>query len=282
MHPIVLVHGIANPNTLSWFIQRWNIPLLGSFETFQYFKGIAAHLEKNGFGKVLSPNLAFAAPSAERAKLLKIAVENHLQRTGAEKVHLIAHSMGGLDSRRMIVDLGMADKVASLTTIGTPHWGTLLADEAIEHGGDPLIVAAGKFFDLRGARDLRKDECKRMNEEFADAEAKNSVFYQTYSSHPTGKMLWGPFLFTYLFIQKPPHGQPGGENDALVPVDSQKWAAQVAAPDGTKKKDIVQKEFPFRADHLNEIGWWLKDPTHDGPDKVKAVYLEIAQSVRHL
>jgi len=281
MHPIVLVHGIANPNTLSWFVQRWNIPLLGSFETFQYFKGIAAHLEKNGFGKVLAPNLAFAAPSAERANLLKIAVKNHLQSTGAEKVHLIAHSMGGLDSRRMIVDPEMAGKVASLTTIGTPHWGTVLADEAIAHWGDPLIAAARKFLDLRGARDLRKGECERMNEELADAEAKNSVFYQTYSSYPT-ENLWGPFFLTHQFIKKHHGGEYDGENDALVPVDSQKWAKKVTAPDGTKENEIVQKEFPFSADHLNEIGWWLKDPTHDGPDKVKAVYLEIAQSVQDL
>ena len=99
-----------------------------------------------------------------------------------------------------------------------------------------------------------------MNEELADAEAKNSVFYQTYSSHPTEDMLIGPFLGTYKLIRDHRPGEKV-ENDALVPVDSQKWAAQVAAPDGTKEKPIVQKEFPFRADHLNEIGWWLKSNT---------------------
>lgn len=281
MRPIVLVHGIANPNTLGWFIRRWNIPLLGSFETFQYFKGIGAHLARNGFENILEPNLAFAAPSADRAKLLEKAVTAFLGKTGAEKVHLIAHSMGGLDSRRMIVDLGMADKVASLTTIGTPHLGTVLADEAIEHWGEPLIITARKFLDLRGGRDLRTKECAELNLRLADSEAKNGVFYQTYSSHPTEDMLFGPFLHTYRFIRDHHLGENDGENDALVPVESQKWATHVTAEDGTQK-EVVQKEFPFLADHLNEMGWWLKDPKHEFADKVKAVYLEIAQSVQHL
>jgi triacylglycerol lipase len=282
MHPIILVHGIANPNSLGWFIRRWNIPLLGSVETFQYFKGIAAHLERNGFENILAPNIGFATSSADRAATLKTAVEGHRQRTGAEKVHLIAHSMGGLDSRRMIVDLGMADKVASLTTIGTPHLGTVLADRIINNaGGEELILAAGKFldFDLRGGRDLRETECAEMNLRLANAEAKNNVYYQTYSSYPAENMLFGPFLLTYLFIRGSRPGETV-ENDALVPVDSQKWATHVTAEDGTRK-DIVQKEFPFRADHLNEIGWWIKDPNHESTDKVKAVYLEIAQSVQN-
>jgi triacylglycerol esterase/lipase EstA (alpha/beta hydrolase family) len=40
-------------------------------------------------------------------------------------VHIIAHSMGGLDARHLIVDIvTMADKVGTLATIGTPHLGT--------------------------------------------------------------------------------------------------------------------------------------------------------------
>ena len=42
-------------------------------------------------------------------------------------MHLIAHSMGGLDARHMIVREGMAERVASLTTVGTPHNGTPVA-----------------------------------------------------------------------------------------------------------------------------------------------------------
>ena len=39
--------------------------------------------------------------------------------------------MGGLDSRYMISKLDMADRVLSLTTLGTPHRGTAFADWAV-------------------------------------------------------------------------------------------------------------------------------------------------------
>lgn len=278
MLPIVLVHGIANPNSLKGFAGELKIPFLGNIKLFPYFRGIASHLTKNGFGPILQPVLDFAAPSAERAHTLQAQVQAFLNETGAEKVNIIAHSMGGLDSRRMIADLGMADKVASLTTIGTPHHGTVLADHVDNKAGDPLIAAANRFLkiDITGGLDLRIPDCEAFNARMEDAEAKNSVFYQTYSSHPTEKMLFGPFLLTYRFIRD--HG--GGENDALVPVDSQAWTSKLEAADGTEK-EVVQKQFTFFADHLNEIGWRIGLNNDEFSAKLKAVYLEIADSTKH-
>src|SRR5207249_8887306 len=43
-------------------------------------------------------------------------------------VNIVAHSMGGLDARYAISQLGLGGRVASLITIGTPHLGTPLAD----------------------------------------------------------------------------------------------------------------------------------------------------------
>jgi triacylglycerol lipase len=281
MHPIILVHGIANPNSLDWFIQRLDIPLLGSFETLPYFNGIAEHLASNGFEHILAPNIDFSAPSAERAATLKTAVEDHLLRTGAEKVHLIAHSMGGLDSRRMIVDLGMADRVASLTTIGTPHNGTILADDVIDNkGGDELIRAARALvnFDLEGGRDLRVDICAKLNERLAGDEAQNEVVYKTYYSQPAAPVPLLPFGLTYKLI-----AEKEGPSDGLVPVSSQKWTTLIKG-----KKPVEQKNFPINADHLNQMGWWkhneLFSPRrrHEHEETVKNVYVEIARSVERL
>lgn len=44
------------------------------------------------------------------------------------KFHIIAHSMGGLDSRYLITHLGGSHRIASLTTIATPHFGSPIAD----------------------------------------------------------------------------------------------------------------------------------------------------------
>lgn len=284
MRPIVLVHGIANPNSLGWFVRRWNIPLLGSFETFQYFRGVAAHLARNGFENILEPVIGFAESSEERTAKLKRAVKGHLESTGAEKVHLIAHSMGGLDSRRMIVDPEMAGKVASLTTIGTPHLGTVLADDVIDNKlGDELIRAARSLvdFDLEGGRDLRVDVCAEMNRQLAGAEARNDVVYQTYSSQPTRDMLVPPFNVTYKIIED----GGGGPSDGLVPVHSQKWTTLIEA-DGAENK-VTQKDFPIDADHLNQMGWWkhnnLLNPRRlELEETVRNVYVEIVRSVEHL
>jgi triacylglycerol lipase len=62
--------------------------------------------------------------------VLARVVDDVLARTRKRKVHLIAHSQGGVDSRVLVTDLGYADRVASLTTISTPHRGTAVADVA--------------------------------------------------------------------------------------------------------------------------------------------------------
>jgi len=45
-----------------------------------------------------------------------------------KKVNVIGHSMGGIDARVAIARFGAAERVASLTTVASPHRGTPLAD----------------------------------------------------------------------------------------------------------------------------------------------------------
>lgn len=75
-----------------------------------------------------APNVVPYASIETRAKnwvrLITKVCEDH----GFEKVNVVAHSMGGLDMRCALAHLGIADKVASLTTVATPHQGTFLAD----------------------------------------------------------------------------------------------------------------------------------------------------------
>jgi triacylglycerol lipase len=89
-------------------------------------------LRKNGI-EVYHTNVSFAADVETRAKDLTREIQKILADTGHAKVHIIGHSMGGLDARQMIVHEGMADKVATLTTIGTPHWGSPVAEWVLEH-----------------------------------------------------------------------------------------------------------------------------------------------------
>jgi triacylglycerol lipase len=281
--PIILAHGIARFDVLLEVLkQKLKLPDTELGERFHYFKGIKPHLEARGF-TVFHPNQDFAGSVQLRSGQLKQRVEEALTETGAAKAHIIAHSMGGLDARHMIVDLGMADKVASLTTIGTPHRGTILADHVLSHGGVLLMEVLKRVTNVDGFEDLTIKSCEEFNRRAEDEEAKNSVVYQAYASSEDVRHVFAPLIASWLFI----HEQEG-KNDGLVPFRSQQWKDELIASDGQRKK-IVRREFPLPADHLNQVGWW--DPQEVAfsvtsvfkqaatyEDKIKDVYLEIARS----
>src|SRR5262245_52520495 len=111
--PIVLVHGLFGFN--SFKIAGW--------EALNYFRGVGEFIKSKG-NRVTAPALPPMAGVTERAaQLAQFIRETH----PGEKVHLLAHSLGGLDSRYAISTLGLSDQVLSLTTLGTPHQGLPVA-----------------------------------------------------------------------------------------------------------------------------------------------------------
>ena len=58
--------------------------------------------------------------------LVEKAVQDLCARTGAQKIAIVAHSMGGLVARAWMRDHGTR-RVARVLTLGTPHHGTALA-----------------------------------------------------------------------------------------------------------------------------------------------------------
>jgi len=292
MLPIVLAHGIARFDILRERLdEELNLPNNSLDDELQYFKNIRTYLGANGFPSVFNTNVDFAGSVELRAEQLKNQVEKIIENTGAEKVHLIAHSMGGLDARRIIVDLNMAEKVAGLTTIGTPHLGTVLADRVINQGGSLWIDFLQKAvkLNLDGFRDLTITACEAFNNRAENNEAKNGVFYQTYSSFEEGNNMFLPLVPSWFFIRN-----NDGRNDGLVSVKSQQWKSELIAQDGTSKS-IVQKEFPLAADHLNQVGWWdwqeVVNPLFGGSfinqkmnyeGQIKNIYLGIAEDLQNI
>lgn len=110
-YPLLLVHGVFFRDSAF----------------FNYWGRIPKELEQNGavlyYGKQHS-----AASVAECAQELSDRIQAIVRKTGCEKVNIIAHSKGGLDSRYAIAYLGAAPYVASLTTVNTPHRGCEFAD----------------------------------------------------------------------------------------------------------------------------------------------------------
>ena len=111
-YPIILVHGIAAKQ----------LRILNAFGK------IGEELKKEGYTVYISDNDGFGSIE-NNAEQLKRYIDKVLKDTGAEKVNIIAHSKGGLDSKYMITKLGMEDKVASLTTLCTPHRGSIIASK---------------------------------------------------------------------------------------------------------------------------------------------------------
>jgi triacylglycerol lipase len=286
--PIVLAHGIARFDILSVIVrEKLNLPETNVDDQFEYFKGIKTHLESHGF-IVSHPNQAFTGSVDLRAEQLAARVNEMIDKTEAPQVHVIAHSMGGLDARHMIVDKGMADRVATLTTIGTPHHGSPVADKLTGPGGALLLQTLENVFhlDVDGVADLTTTACEVFNRRAEDSEARNSVVYQTYSSSEKLSDVFAPLVPGWIIVR-----DAEGKNDGLVSVQSQRWVRELVASDG-RRKPIVQKEFPFPADHLNEVGWWdpqesinplfggdLIQQAHAFEVRVRNLYLEIAKNL---
>ncbi len=288
-YPFVLAHGIARPDHLiDSIFSSLNLSLYDfSFvsDRFHYFKGIASFLRKHEI-EVYHSRVSFAADVDTRAEDLKKEINRILEKAGHKKVHIIAHSMGGLDARHMIVEGKMADKIASLTTISTPHHGTSAADWALSQGIDKVIGAIRRFLNLEGIKSVTPESCQKFNQQAKEYEAANDVFYQTYASSKQRDSVFLLFQRSWDVIK-----ENEGANDGLVSVKSANWVEQLRA--NGHSKTIKQNRFPIQADHLDQIGWWNLNELHkagwwnlkalreknEHEEIVKNVYLKIVEEI---
>jgi triacylglycerol lipase len=111
-YPIILHHGFAGFRDIG---------------PINYYFNVARDLRTRGERVYEAEVTPFDSPAA-RARQLARYVDRVLEETRSEKVLIIAHSQGGLDSRYMISTLAYGDRVAALVTISTPHRGTRVAD----------------------------------------------------------------------------------------------------------------------------------------------------------
>ncbi len=224
-----------------------------------YFLGITNYLNSLGFQVMHA--MATTARVERRALVLKHQVEKYLKETRACKVNIIAHSMGGLDARYMISKLDMADKVASLSTVATPHLGTSIADWGTRWGVMIMQLLRDLLrMDTKLIYDLTTESCQRFNEEVKNAPG---VKYFTYSGS-NKKLRITPFFWpAYDVIM-----EQEGENDGLVSVNSARWGAKGVMYVGN-----------FRADHLDLIGWNLGLKIL-GSFNAKRFYHHVAENIK--
>ena len=210
-NPVVLVHGIVAHDRIS-IVNFW-----GRIPEVLANRGI----------KVFLGNTDAWGDYETNALTLKKTIENILLETKSEKVNIIAHSKGGIDSRYLIWKYGFGDKTASLTTICTPHHGSEIADliysQKITH--TKLAKKALKIFgELYG--DTNPDlynvnyqlTTAKMEEFNKKIVMDNRVFFQSLYTTMDNAFDDVMFFYTYLYVKK-----IGGKNDGIVSESSAKW-----------------------------------------------------------
>jgi triacylglycerol lipase len=238
-----------------------------------YFNGVVDDLNAHGEHLVFTTTAPPYDTSEDRAQAVAVQIASILARTGKAKVNLVGHSQGGMDARVLASPNGLAmgDVIASITTIATPHRGSLVADAALGllQGVPPTVIddVSTAFLDL--LQQTVYDE--QTNPQFLGQLTELSQSYMTstfnpkyvddpqvvyasyagrtnlenglpdcasaaYADDPTKLDAAQPELTTTAeFLQ----GTSGTVNDGLVTVASARW--------GTFLQCVP-------ADHLSEVG----------------------------
>lgn len=255
---IVLVHGILGFSHL-------DTPLAPIY----YFAGVAEHLRARfQNAAVVAPTLDPTAGISARSEQLRQVISSALQQgqlRAAEPIHIIAHSMGGLDSRQMIANGpvfqtgGATTRVATLATISTPHAGSPVADlvalrflahipgvASVVNGAEIGLENILQHFriSLDGLHDLTSEAAGHFNSSCPD---QHGVRYLSFAGKgrpsqfvPTSAF----FLPHYRYIQATLRERE--DCDGLVPVSS----ARRGEFDGTL----------WPCDHADEVGHNLDIP----------------------
>lgn len=209
-YPLLLVHGVG----------------FRDFHYFNYWGRIPRVLKRNGARVYYGHQEAWGTVE-ENGQILRNKIFEVLKETGAKRVNLIAHSKGGLDSRYLISGLHMAPYVASLTTINTPHRGSMLVD-ALMKLPDGIYRNICRLIDVYfkrlgdktpnayvASRQLSCAYARDFNERYPDMPG---VWYQSYASlmkHGfSSKLLCIPYWILKVL---------DAENDGLVTEESARW-----------------------------------------------------------
>ncbi|KAJ6147345.1 hypothetical protein N7497_009327 [Penicillium chrysogenum] len=257
-YPVVLAHGLLGFDEL-----RLAGPYLPGV---QYWRGIKEALTARGV-EVITATVPPSSSIEARAEQLARSIEAEAR---GKDVNIIAHSMGGLDSRYMISHIRPEEfKVLSLTTIASPHRGSSVADYVLDQIGadrlpqiyyalNRLSVETGAFAQL-----TRKYMTETFNPNTPDVD---DVRYFSYGA-AVEPSIWSAFRLSHRVL-----AEIEGPNDGLVSVSSSRWGG-----------DAGYKGTLMGVSHLDLINWsnrlkWLVGEVTGNKRKFNAIafYLDIA------
>jgi triacylglycerol lipase len=199
-----------------------------------FWGGIPEKLQENNI-KVYFGNTDSWGSYESNAEILKATIDRILDETKSEKVNIIAHSKGGIDSRFMIWKYNYGDKVASLTTISTPHHGSEIADLIFEQDiysqieKNVLEIFGYLYGDLNPDfynvnLQLTTEKMKEFNENIEmDAEVYYQCLYTAMRSPFNDPLFFYSFLYLKIIV---------GNNDGIVSERSARWGNNIRKIEG--------------------------------------------------
>ncbi|GAB7356524.1 hypothetical protein MBLNU459_g7270t1 [Dothideomycetes sp. NU459] len=227
-NPIILAHGLLG-------FEELNIVPKQITGGIHYWRGITEALAAKGI-EVITATVSASGSIEARAQQLSEVIE---RKANGKSVNIIAHSMGGLDSRYMISQLKPPNvKVLSLTTIATPHRGSAFADYMFSWIGPTNIPKLYKLLEFVGfetgafSQLTQKYMAENFNPKTPDREG---IRYFSYGA-TCNPRFWSMFRQSGRIIRR-----VEGDNDGLVSVTSSQW--------GTYKGTLKD------VSHLDMINW---------------------------
>ncbi len=255
-YPVLLVSGMG---------------LAEHHKLYNYWGDTPDYLKAYGAAVFTAKQLAFTS-NVDNATALKYRVFEVLEKSKKDKVNIIAHSKGGIEARYMISNLEMGDNVSSLTTLGTPHRGTPIADIVIGKipvGQFVLARLVNIFARVMGDSDpdaLRATigvSTERMEQFNKEVLNHPNVHYQSYAGH-VNKSHPNVVLKTLAGINY----RYGGKNDGLVPIESAKWGEFLGVIkdencSSVSHADMVGQDRFFGGSSYFDHNRFIKDIIHD-------------------
>jgi len=228
---VVLIHGMLGFRRLLWR---------------EYFHGVRRLLTDMGL-HVIVPKLPWGGSVRARARALARQLESE-----AGPLHLIAHSMAGVDARCYIAHMEGHRKVSSLTTLASPHRGSPAADY--------VLSGLSLFRLLPSLASLSPAAMAAFNRDTPD---HPQVAYRSYSAvRPLAEQPWLVRRYGRI-IQS-----VEGDNDSQVSMTSARWGQHMRI---------------LKADHFEVIGMniWLNPFRRRRRFDHLPLYREIGDWIRH-
>jgi len=241
--PVVLAHGLFGYDRIG----------LGRLTLSHYFRGIPGSLRAGG-----NLVLVTRVPPISGVKLRALALAREIDLAfPGRPVHIIGHSMGGLDARQLLADPAWAGRVLSLTTVGTPHLGSAIADLSRVKAGRVYRLLRTLKIEHKGFLDLTRRAARAVNR--GDAAPRAVPCFSVAGDPAAGHVCWPLRPFHEILSELE------GPNDGLVSVES-------ALAFGTPLPG-------WSVDHFRQMNWLSPRSGPSSPASVHGLYAALLDNL---